>query len=79
MKANRELRFKRVLERAKPWDPTTWNEFLIVDQRDLGIGQIKSGQQVGKCLQYCDYILTNNKDINDFQRKVKKLFDKIIK
>lgn len=78
VKAKRELRFKRLLKRNKKWDPKTWSEFLTVDKRDFGIGQKKSGQQVGKCLNYCDYILTNNKDVNDFQRKVKKLLGKIL-
>ena len=79
VKSKRELRFKRLLSRSKPWDPKNWNDFVIVDRRDIGVGQTKSGQQVGKCLAYCDHILTNNKDVQDFQRKVKKLLDKIIK
>ncbi len=79
VKAKRELRFKRLLKRNKAWDPKTWQDFLVVDRRDLGIGQKKSGQQVGKCLHYCDYILTNNNEVKDFQRKVKKLIDKLFK
>ena len=71
VKAKRELRFKRLLSRGKPWDPKNWNDFVKVDRRDLGVGQDKSGQQVGKCLAYCDYILTNNKDLKDFERKIK--------
>ncbi|MDO8610549.1 MAG: hypothetical protein Q7R95_08440 [bacterium] len=78
VKAKRELRFKRLLERAKPWDPKDWKTFLEVDRRDLGIGQKKSGQQVGKCLAYCDYILTNNKDVCNFHMKVEKLIAKIL-
>ncbi len=74
VKAKRELRFKRLLSRGKPWDPKTWVDFVKVDRRDLGVGQKRSGQQVGKCLTYCDYVLTNNKDLKDFQRKVEKLF-----
>ncbi len=79
VKAKRELRFKRLLQRAKPWDPKTFSDFVRVDRRDLGIGQDKSGQQVGKCLAYCDYILTNNKDKKDFERKVKELMKKIFR
>lgn len=79
VKANRELRFKRLLKRAKPWDPKTYADFVKVDKRDLGIGQGKSGQQVGKCLAYCDFILTNNKDAYDFQRKVDSLMKKVFK
>lgn len=79
VKANREIRFKRLLTRGKPWDPKNWNDFVRVDRRDLGVGQAKSGQQVGKCLAYCDYSLTNNKDLKDFQRKVKELMKKIFR
>ena len=79
VKAARELRFKRLLSRAKPWDPKTYADFVKVDKRDLGIGQDKSGQQVGKCLAYCDYILTNNKDTTDLQRKVDKLMKRVFK
>ncbi|MDO9027322.1 MAG: hypothetical protein Q7U68_00435 [Candidatus Roizmanbacteria bacterium] len=74
VKAKRELRFKRLLSRRKPWDPKNWNDFVKVDRRDLGVGQQKSGQQVGECLAYCDYVLTNNKDLKDFQGKVERLF-----
>ncbi|KKP60362.1 MAG: hypothetical protein UR56_C0025G0013 [Candidatus Roizmanbacteria bacterium GW2011_GWC2_34_23] len=74
VKANRELRFKRLLSRGKKWDPQTYEDFLKVDRRDIGVGQGKSGQQVGKCLAYCDYVLTNNKDLGDFDKKVEKLF-----
>jgi len=79
VKAKRELRFKRLLSRGKPWDPKNWNDFIKVDRRDLGIGQQKSGQHVGKCLAYCDYVLTNNKDLKDFEKKVKRLMRRVFK
>ena len=79
VKANRELRFERLLKRSKPWDPKNWADFVRVDRRDLGIRQDKSGQQVGECLAYCDYVLTNNNDTADFQRKVNNLMKKIFK
>ncbi|MEK7495652.1 MAG: AAA family ATPase [Patescibacteria group bacterium] len=77
VKANRELRFKRLLSRGKEWDPKTYEDFFKVDRRDIGVGQNKSGQQVGKCLAYCDYVVTNNKDLKDFQKKVERLVGKI--
>lgn len=79
VKAKRELRFKRLLSRDKEWDPKTYEDFLKVDRRDLGIGQDKSGQQVGRCLPYCDYVLTNNKGLKDFEKKIGKLMKKIFK
>ncbi|PJA55993.1 hypothetical protein CO165_00620 [Candidatus Roizmanbacteria bacterium CG_4_9_14_3_um_filter_33_18] len=78
VKAIRKLRYKRLLIRGKKWDPKTYEEFLIVDKRDIGIDQNNSGQQVGKCLAYCDYVLTNNKDLKDFQRKVERLMGKLL-
>jgi len=75
VKANRKLRFQRLLSRGKEWDPKNYNDFIKVDRRDLGVGQQKSGQQVGKCLAYCDYMLMNNKDIKDFEKKIEKLFE----
>ncbi|OQY66785.1 hypothetical protein B6D29_02460 [Microgenomates bacterium UTCPR1] len=77
VKAYQTIRFKRLLKRAKPWDPKTYEDFIKVDKRDLGVGQDKSGQQVGKCLAYCDYVLTNNGGIEEFQNKVKRLMEKI--
>ncbi len=78
IKSKRTLRFKRLLKRGKSWDPRTWSDFLKVDRRDLGLGEESLGQQVGKCLAYCDYVLTNNKDLKDFQRKIEKLITKIL-
>lgn len=79
VKAKRELRFKRMLKRAKLWDPKNYTDFIKVDRRDLGVGQKRSGQQVGKCLAYCDYILINNNDKRDFEKKIGKLMKKIFK
>lgn len=42
VKATRKLRFRRILKRAKAWDPTTWQQFMIVDRRDQGIGRSTS-------------------------------------
>lgn len=78
VKATRELRFKRVLSRGKKWDPKNYEDFLKVDRRDLGVGQKKSGQQVGKCLAYCDYVLTNNKDVGDYEKKIKKIIKELL-
>jgi dephospho-CoA kinase len=78
VKAARALRYKRLISRSKEWDPKNYDDFLKIDRRDIGVGQNSSGQQVGKCLAYCDYILTNNKDINYFQKKIEKLMNKVI-
>ncbi len=73
VKASREIRFKRLLSRGKEWDPKTYSDFLKVDRRDIGVGQNKSGQQVGECLKYCDYVLMNNNSVEEFEEKIQKL------
>lgn len=78
VKANRELRYKRLLSRGKEWDPRTYVDFIKVDKRDIGVGQGGNGQQVNKCLAYCDYVLTNNKDIEYFEEKIRKLMNNIL-
>lgn len=78
VKAKRKIRFQRVLKRKKTWDPKTWSKFLKVDQRDFGVGQKKEGQQVGRCLAYCDYIITNNNSLTDFIQKGERLIKKIL-
>ncbi len=78
VKANRQLRYERLLKRHKPWDPRTWEVFLSVDHRDLGIGQQAVGQQVEKCLAYADHTVTNNGSIEKLDRKIEKLLKKIL-
>jgi len=77
IKAKRKIRFQRVLQRAKPWDPKTWQEFYKIDRRDYCIGQKKSGQQVGACLKMADYTLTNNRDLGNFYKKIERLIKEI--
>lgn len=75
--AKRKIRFKRVLIRNKPWDPKNWKEFYKIDRRDYGIGQNQSGQQVGKCLNMADYVLSNNKDLGSLYKQIEKILKKI--
>jgi len=77
IKTDQKIRFKRLLKRAKPWDPKNWSEFLVIDRRDKGIGQKKSGQQVGKCIKLADYSLANDTGMKSFHLKIKRLYQKL--
>lgn len=79
IKAKRKIRFKRLSERGKTWDPKNWREFVKIDKRDLGVKESKSGQQVKKCLAYSDFTLTNNGDLKEFKIKIERLTKKILK
>lgn len=61
--ATRAVRFKRVVERGKPWDPKDWDSFLVVDGRDHEDEENEKGQQVKKCMGMADYFIENNKDL----------------
>lgn len=77
VKAQQKIRYKRLKKRGKPWDPKTWEEFLLIDRRDKGLGQKKYGQQVGKCIRMADVIMQNNKNIKALEKRVKLFVDGI--
>ncbi|MCS7093191.1 MAG: AAA family ATPase [Patescibacteria group bacterium] len=79
IRAKRELRFQRLINRNKPWDPKTYRKFLKIDRRDLGIGEPFFGQNVKRCLLLADFFLTNNQNKDRFFEKVDKLMANLIK
>ncbi|OIN95256.1 hypothetical protein COS81_00155 [candidate division WWE3 bacterium CG06_land_8_20_14_3_00_42_16] len=78
VEADRSLRYQRLIERNKPWDPKDWQGFLKIDERDLGKGQVADGQQVGKCIEIADYSISNNKDVKSLYDEVEKVIDEIV-
>ena len=74
--APQKERYPRFLKRAKPSDPKTWEGFLKMDERDFG-EENHLGQQVGKCMEMADFHLVNDSTIEDFNRKVEKVYDLI--
>jgi len=44
------VRAKRLIDRGRPGDPTTYEEFMRLDDTDRGIGQPPHGQQVDRTL-----------------------------
>lgn len=74
--ASKEIRFKRIILRGKPWDPKNWQEFLKVNKRDLGVGQVKSGQHVGKCLKLVDHQIKNENGLVTLYKKIERFIKK---
>lgn len=60
--APQELRFKRLVSRARESDPVTWDKFLEVDNRDKGVGEEKHGQGVGKCMARAKHVFINDNE-----------------
>ncbi len=55
-----KIRFQRITKRKRPSDPQKWEEFIKADQRDRGIDQPISGQQVEACIKLADFIIENS-------------------
>ena len=75
--ASREIRFKRMLKRGKESDPKTWEEFLKVDERDNFDTSDPMGQQTGKLLEICDYVVVNEGDLQEGLKKVEEIWSEI--
>jgi dephospho-CoA kinase len=74
--ADDKIRYDRMRRRGKPWDPKTWEDFQIVNKRDLGIGQDKTGQQVGETLKLAHFRFENNGTLALIYKKIEKFIKK---
>ncbi len=68
--APREKRFQFMLSRNRPSDPKTWEEFIKIDERDLGKDESSHGQQVKKCMQMADITIENDSTIQVLTQKL---------
>jgi dephospho-CoA kinase len=71
--APQETRFERTLKRGTNKDPKTWEEFLKMEERDLGINQPLYGQQVKKCMETADVRIVNDGDKTALEGKITEL------
>ncbi|MDO8558568.1 MAG: AAA family ATPase [bacterium] len=76
--APQEERGRRLIARARPSDPKTYEEFLERDARDLGVGQGELGQQVGKCIEMANFILFNSGTLEQFEKNIHNMADLIL-
>jgi len=74
--APQKIRFERMIKRAKPSDPKTWEDFLIVDKRDFG-EENPNGQQVGKCMELADYVVMNDSSLDYLNKRIDEIYQKI--
>lgn len=77
--APQEIRFQRLISRNRESDPNTWEEFIVVDNRDKGIGEFETGQAVEKCMRQADFSLINSGSLEEIKEKVRNLYEEIEK
>ena len=75
--APQRLRFERLVSRDRESDPKNWEDFLKIDSRDKGFGEIESGQAVGKCMEQADFLLINSGTLEESHVKVEEIYEKI--
>ncbi len=75
--APQEIRWQRVQTRERQTDPKTFEEFIALDKRDQGEGEPEYGQQVGKCMSMCDFVIQNDDGLEVFQEKLKDVAQKL--
>ena len=72
-----DMRWIRVKDSDNEKNPNTWEEFLIAEKRDSGISQPEYGQQVDKCIERADFVITNNSDLESLKNQVLGILNKI--
>lgn len=66
---NRKIRFER-LKKLNRREKLDWKLFNQLDNRDLGIGEGKSGLQVAICLALSDIFIENNHNLQELKNKI---------
>ncbi len=77
--APQQMRFERMLSRGKPHDPKTWEEFLIIDNRDYFDETNPHGQQVRDCMACADFLIVNDGDISSSIKEIERIWVEIEK
>ncbi|OGW81507.1 MAG: hypothetical protein A2Z83_06205 [Omnitrophica bacterium GWA2_52_8] len=78
VEASPEIRFARMLERAREKDPKTWEEFRRLESREAESGN-EADQQLDKTLKLADYTVQNGGSLQQLEDNIRNLLKKIQK
>lgn len=76
--APQQLRFERIIQRARPTDPKTLEEFVALDKRDQGKGEPDYGQQTAKCREKADFVIINDGSTEEMHNEMNEITNKIM-
>jgi len=68
-----ETRFKFTQKRNSGKDHIDYDTFVALDNRDRGLNEPVSGQQVGMCLTYADYLIYNDEEFTGHDENINRL------
>lgn len=72
-----ELRFQRLKERNRESDPKAWEDFMKVEERDRGIGESSSGQNVAKCIIQANHMIINSGTLEEAKKKIGEIYEEL--
>ena len=75
--APRDVRYQRMISRARENDPVTNEMFIALDNKETGLGQPAHGLRIGDCIALADYTLANDGSLEDFENKVEAFVQEI--
>lgn len=73
IESDMEIILCRLISRQRSMDQADQTELEQRLSREWGTGEPKDGQQVGKCMEMCDFRLTNNQSIQEFHQSIQEL------
>jgi dephospho-CoA kinase len=74
--ADPEARYRRITARKSATDSVSYETFLENERREME-SQDPNAQNIGKCIELADYHLTNNGTIEQLNRQVEEVLEKI--
>lgn len=75
--AHIKVRYKRVVERKGQYkeQETTFDQFLKINERDLGLGNEENEQNVAKCLDMAEETIDNSTTEKNFTNALEELYN----
>ncbi len=69
--ASPKTRFKRLLERGRPGDPSSWDDFVKRDKIELSFG-------IGNVIALADYMVVNEGSLEEAREQIRRVLKEII-
>jgi dephospho-CoA kinase len=73
--ADPKIRYERVVNRASETDKISYEEFLSNEKREM-VSTDPNKQNLSKCIEMADHIITNNGNLDELYKKVEVIFKK---
>lgn len=73
IEAPQKVRFERLLKRRREKDPSNFEDFVKMEERDLGIGQADYGQQHAAVFPLAEKTIVNDSTVEDLAKKAREL------